>query len=144
MLLEATLVQSSADADGDAKMNALRRGSRCFSTAPRGAPPGRGRGSRLTSVQRVTERDRQDAVLAQSEWTAVKSVDGVYYWNEDTNETTAVGEQRPPPGPLMRQPQQFSALHSTQEQTFGQSMMSMVAMGAGVSLAFIAVGALLR
>ena len=138
------MVQSSADADGDAKMNALRRGSRCFSTAPRGAPPGRGRGSRLTSVQRVTERDRQDAVLAQSEWTAVKSVDGVYYWNEDTNETTAVGEQRPPPGPLMRQPQQFSALHSTQEQTFGQSMMSMVAMGAGVSLAFIAVGALLR
>ena len=123
---------------------ALRRSARFFATA-RGAPPGRSRGTPLVPARQVARRDSQDAVLAQSEWTAVDSADGVYYWNEQSDETTAVGEPRPPPGPLLRQQQrQFSALQSPREQTFGQSMMSMVAMGAGVSLAFIAVGALLR
>ena len=114
------------------------------SARPRGAPPG----STNTSVSGASAPGA--SLAASSDWTRVDGDEGVYWWNEATDETTTVGAPRPPPGPLAHseQAQQLFANQQQQQQqqpqSFGGTMMSMAAMGAGMSLAMIVVGSILR
>jgi hypothetical protein len=115
------------------------------SARPRGAPPG----STNTSVSGASAPGA--SLAASSDWTRVDGNEGVYWWNEATDETTTVGAARPPPGPLAHSEQaqplflnQQQQQQQQQPQSFGGSMMSMAAMGAGMSLAMIVVGSILR
>jgi hypothetical protein len=67
-----------------------------------------------------------------------KATGGIYWWNEKTDETTAVGDPNPDEqqyvGPYNLDGQ------SNPPQTLGQSMMSYLGLGFGISMAFAVVG----
>ncbi|DBA97391.1 hypothetical protein WJX77_009710 [Trebouxia sp. C0004] len=58
-----------------------------------------------------------------------------YYWNQRTNETTAVGE--PKPGPLGRVQNRVMPVQAAGA---GSSLLGMVAAGAGIGLVFSVIG----
>ena len=96
-----------------------------------GAPPGPARDAVVPQQQQQPE-----AQLARAdEWTAVvhEQTGLTYYWNQRTNETTALGERRPgPEGRLAqyRQQQQLRPVVSLGSLTY------LLAAGAGVGFVF--------
>ena len=73
-------------------------------------------------------------------WTEVRdpATGAVYYWNQSTGETTAVGEPRPTGAYRVPAPPQFSA------GKVGAELGSLVLWGAGVTFGFAIVGAAAR
>ena len=78
-------------------------------------------------------------------WIEVKSDEGLYWWNPETEETTALGAPRPP---IFRQSLQNSSNYSNQfnppPQTLGSSMKTYfflgIGMTAGITLVRLAIG----
>mmetsp|Transcript_35812 Transcript_35812/g.43243 ORF Transcript_35812/g.43243 Transcript_35812/m.43243 type:complete len:137 (+) Transcript_35812:165-575(+) len=114
---------------------ATRAAAREFSSAVKG---GRKAGFRRRAAA-PTAADK--AVAApKEEWTAVTDPQSglVYYWNEKTNETTALGEPKPGPEgrvgvPMPAQPQQ-------QGGGIASGLGGAVAAGAGVGIGHAVVG----
>jgi hypothetical protein len=73
-------------------------------------------------------------------WTAVThpTSGGVYYWNQATGETTAVGEPKPTGMHRVSSAPQFSA------QKVGTELGSLVLWGAGLTFGFAIAGAAVR
>ena len=61
-------------------------------------------------------------------WERVETEDGFYFWNTDTDETTAIGEAKPSGGSVAAQEQQQSQLAEPM-QPGGGGMMGMMAQG---------------
>ncbi|CAL5228077.1 g11145 [Coccomyxa viridis] len=86
----------------------------------------------------LTDASNQNSVAGSADpWKEVvhKETGQVYYWNKQTNETTALGE--PKPGPEGRGPVQQVAVGR------GTSLLGLVGVGAGVGLTFALIGRLL-
>ena len=83
---------------------------------------------------------------AASDWVAVDDSQGVYWWNEQTNEVTAVGDPQPPPGPLQTQHEQPGFMSQGAGQQGGGGLGQVVkegfAFGIGSSIARMAVGSM--
>ena len=65
---------------------------------------------------------------ARDPWERVETEDGFYFWNTDTDETTAIGEAKPSGGSVAAQEQQQSQLAEPM-QPGGGGMMGMMAQG---------------
>ena len=94
-------------------------------------------GRRPTSQDGAVATHPQGAVAVTDEWKEVKDETSgqLYYWNESTNETTALGEPRPgPEGRLVPQQQQGDS--------GGLNIKGMVAAGAGLGIAHAVVGSI--
>ena len=99
--------------------------------------------ARPTSMYRTAPAG--EVVVTQSTapaevWTAVThpTSGGVYYWNQATGETTAVGEPKPTGMHRVPAPPQFSA------QEVGTEIGSLVLWGAGLTFGFAIAGAAVR
>ena len=125
---------SSAFKSSSYLLNAFAKASnRSLSSASRG----RGRSNRGAFTAPQTSLARAD------EWTEVivKQTGEVYYWNERTDETTAIGEPKPgPEGRLVSQVEQQPMQRVPIGQSVGMGLGQMVLMGFGMTLGFILVG----
>lgn len=85
----------------------------------------------------VTNINPNSVGTTTEQWTEVldKTSGRRYYWNQQTNETTAVGE--PKPGPLGRVQNRVMPVQASGA---GSSLLGMVAAGAGIGLVFSVIG----
>lgn len=146
-------------------MRHLRRCAQLFGQAAKAGE------ARTLSIQHRVRKPKpggaaRDDALAPLSWTPVKSADGVCahirvfcihyfrltlnfaafpllsdWWNERTGVTTEVGAPRPTSEHLPAQ-QQTQQLPQLGQQSFGGSLLTFAAWGAGVTLSFAAVRAL--
>mmetsp|Transcript_7674 Transcript_7674/g.10358 ORF Transcript_7674/g.10358 Transcript_7674/m.10358 type:complete len:130 (-) Transcript_7674:356-745(-) len=89
----------------------------------------------------AVQAQSQEQAVAVTEWTEVKDEASgqVYYWNQATNETTALGEPKPGREGRVANYQQPDQTLGPQ-QSLGQSLGSGLAFGAGAGAAHAIVG----
>ncbi|KAL0035139.1 hypothetical protein WJX79_002976 [Trebouxia sp. C0005] len=85
----------------------------------------------------VTTTNPTSVGTTSEQWTEVLDTTSgqKYYWNQQTNETSAVGE--PKPGPLGRVQNRVMPVQAAGA---GSSLLGMVAAGAGMGLVFSVIG----
>lgn len=76
-------------------------------------------------------------------WIKVNTNEGHYWWRTDTNQTTALGATQPPRHDIQHWTKSQQQI-SYQPQTFGKSMISYATLGFGMSMGIMLVSALLR
>jgi len=90
----------------------------------------------LALVRRRRPEPSNGAVVPADEWKAVQDNAGVYWWNPRTNQTTAVGAPRPGTGLP-------AVAASSPPGSVARTVVELMSWGAGVTLAFAAVRAVL-
>lgn len=99
-------------------------------------PSRKGTASRTDTIAPASSTGNQVASPADP-WTEVvhKETGQIYYWNEQTDETTALGEPKPGPQGRVQYPQQTI--------NRGTSLLGLVGVGAGIGLVFAILGRLM-
>mmetsp|Transcript_44269 Transcript_44269/g.73736 ORF Transcript_44269/g.73736 Transcript_44269/m.73736 type:complete len:134 (-) Transcript_44269:201-602(-) len=94
---------------------------------------------RATPAEGAVVAHQEHAVATAEEWKEVKDEASgqFYFWNQRTNETTALGEPRPSAEGRLVPQQQGGAAPS-----FGSNLAGMAAAGVGMGVAHAAVGSL--
>ena len=92
--------------------------------------------SRGLALVRRRRPEPSNAVVPADEWKAVQDNAGVYWWNPRTNQTTAVGAPRPGTGLP-------AVAASSPPGSIARTVVELMSWGAGVTLAFAAVRAVL-